>query len=89
MTITLTPLDEAILKQLPEEGSMLGYHHLATQTAQIVSALNESLPKGVPPITSAGVNGRLRSLKHRGLVADVPVMPSNNGVGWQRTKEAK
>ena len=79
------PLDVAILRLLPEEGSKLGYHHIAA-TAK---ALKSVLFARDPTVTSAAINGRLRTLKAVGLVMSVRVLPAGGGAGWQVTQRGR
>ena len=77
----LTNLDYAILEALPREGSRMGHHTFAKQVISIVEELGG--------VRSAQVNGRLRSLKHNGLVVNVTVQPVADGAGWQITTEGE
>ena len=75
----LTDLDYAILATLPPEGSRMGSHTYAKQVITMREELGDA--------TSAGINGRLRSLKHHELVVSVVVQPVNDGMGWQITQK--
>lgn len=85
---SLTDLDLAIMERLPLEGSRLGYHTLAKQVRRLKTELNEGMPENVL-VTSAQLNGRLRSLQAMGLVARCIVQPANSGSGWQITLRGK
>jgi hypothetical protein len=84
------PLDMAILRRLPKEGTQLGYHTIAATTSRLVSELNKEIPKGAPTVTSAQVQTRLRSMKVVGHVVTVPIIGGGTSrLGWQRTKSGE
>jgi hypothetical protein len=76
----LTDLDFAILGTIPMEGSKLGNHTYAKQVRTISEELGDA--------TSGQINGRLRSMKAKGLVTSVVMQPAAHGRGWQRTAKA-
>lgn len=86
--VKLVDLDYAILDTLAEDGTKLGFTLIAKQAAGIVRDLNAQLPIDAPKearVTSASINGRLRTLKLGGYVVDHTVQPVGKGQGWQRT----
>jgi hypothetical protein len=78
---SVTDLDFAILAKLPDEGSKLGHHTLATKAKEVAGQLEDT--------TAAQVNGRLRVLKLLGLVVDKVTYPAGDGKGWQVTPSGK
>jgi len=78
----LIPIDVAILKLLPAEGTMLAeYIPLGTSAGAVKKRLDNVL-------TGPQVGGRLMAMSLMGYVIDVPMMPVSRGKGWQRTQKA-
>jgi hypothetical protein len=75
------PIDIAILKTLPDEGSMKGQYLWDAREAKTLAV---ELGEG---ITSYMVMGRLTLMRGHKLVIDVP-MVGRRSLGWQRTAEA-
>jgi hypothetical protein len=79
----LLPIDVAILKLLPAEGTMLAeYIPLGTTSSAIKKRLDNVL-------TAPQVSGRLMALSQMEYVVSVPTMPASKGNGWQRTEKAE
>lgn len=79
------PVDLALLRTLPEEGSSLGFHVIAKTNAHLLKEMNDLQPNGAPDLTHDYVASRLRSMHVAGLVTKVPVAGVGSGNGWQRT----
>ena len=82
----LSPLHFAILKALPEEGSVLGYSKVARTARELTATLNKPLGTGVPKLTSAQVQAALRSLKIAGFTVSTRL---GSGLGWQVTRQGE
>ena len=85
------PLDEALLRILPEEGSKLGFHNLGKTVANLREELNAALPDDSPEeafLTPEQISSRLRSAKVNGLATDVPGGKGGTRL-WQRTAKGK
>jgi hypothetical protein len=78
------PLDVAILKMLPVEGSTLGYSHLGIQVTDLTKQLNKNVPVE-HRVTADRVSGRTKTLELLGLVTRVTVQPAQKGKGLQIT----
>lgn len=79
----LLPLDYAILEALPKQGAMMGFHNLGATVKHLMRKWRDQ------SVTSAQLNGRVRTLKFYGLAVDVMVMPVGDGKGWQITPEGE
>lgn len=79
----LMPLDIEILKRLPDEGAMVGYHHLARSVKSLVEEMEDG------GVTGALLNGRLRAMALVGYVVARPIAASGGAMGWQRTAAGK
>lgn len=82
------PLDFAIIERLPPEGSVLGYHVLASTVKRLADDLNKDVPEE-GQVTSNNISGRLVSMKVEGLVVGVRILGRNNNTGWQRTRKGE
>jgi hypothetical protein len=83
------PLDFELLRRMPAEGTMLGFHVLALTAKHITTELNKTAPPG-GALTSHNVTARLRSMHVAGYVTPVQVMgASTSGQGWQRTPKGE
>jgi hypothetical protein len=79
----LLPLDYAILGALPKQGATAGLHNLAATAKHLARKWRTE------QVTSAQLNGRLRSLKEMGLIVSVRVLPLGDGLGWQITPQGE
>jgi hypothetical protein len=82
------PLDFELLRRMPAQGSMLGYHQLALTVPHAVKELNKEAPKG-GELTSSLVSSRVRSMHVAGLVVKTRVMGAGASHGWQRTPKGE
>ena len=77
----LLPIDYAILKALPKEGTELTeYVPLGTSV--------RALKKRIEGVSSDQLSARLRLLKTHGFTVPVRIMPVSLGFGWQHTEKA-
>jgi hypothetical protein len=86
------PLDWEIIKRLPRQGSMLGYHTIASTVKHLKQEMNSSLGPDAPEeakVDSNQINGRLVSMQVAGLVTQVTVISSGGTKGWQRTQKGE
>lgn len=82
------PLDIAILRTLPEEGSRIGKY--LWDGKRVSSILKELNSEG---LTSDNISGRLRLMFAHKLVSKVQMLGNTRGhgskVGWQRTPDGE
>lgn len=74
------PLDYLILKELPDEGELIGNYYPLAATVKNLAR------RTFPELTPAKLSGRVRSLEIVGLTLSVSL---GTDKGWQRTKEGK
>lgn len=82
-TGALLPVDFALLEVLPDEGTMLGYKHIALQVADI------STRPEFEEFSGNQIAGRLKSMSYQGLTCTQLTLPIQRGLGWQRTAKGK
>lgn len=75
-------VDLVILKALPNEGTLVGYHPVAKTIKGLVKELGGGL-------TADQMNGRLASLREYGFVISLKLIPVAQGMGFQRTKAGR
>ena len=82
----LGEFEYAILRELPDEGRMAGYHPLVVTSGHVRARLNEHLDPGEPKVTTGQVGTACQILTKFGLVTRHFTV---SGVlkGWQRTAE--
>lgn len=78
------PLDYELLRRMPDEGSMLGYHTIALTVGHVKDTLNKDAPEGAR-LTTGHIAARIRSMHVAGLCVKVRVMGASSAHGWQRT----
>lgn len=87
------PLDEGILKSLPDEGTQLGYHVIAVTVRQIRDKLNDELAEDAPAeaaTRSTLITQRItRYLRPRGMVVQVKVHGAGGSHGYQVTERGR
>jgi hypothetical protein len=79
----LLPVDYALLELLPDEGQMIGYKPIALQVGSIKNR------PGFEEITGNQIAGRLKSMNFQGLTVTQFTLPTQGGMGWQRTAKGK
>lgn len=84
----MAPVRLAVLRNLPRQGSKLGFQPIAATVSALVKTLNEGIPRE-GWISGPALNTQMRILRERGLIVSVPVMPVNRGMGWQITPEGE
>ena len=80
---TILPVDLAILEILPDEGQMIGYKPIALQVKSI-----QGRP-GFQEFSGNQIAGRLKSMQHQGYTCTQVTLPTQMGLGWQRTAKGK
>jgi hypothetical protein len=75
----LLAIDLALLEILPDEGQMLGFTPIALPVSAIREREEFQYESGVQ------IGGRLRSMEFNGLTSSQVVLPTQRGLGWQRT----
>lgn len=79
----LLPIDYALLELLPDEGQMIGYKPIALQVKSITHR------PGFEEISGNQIAGRLKSMFYQGLTVTQVTLPTQGGMGWQRTAKGK
>lgn len=79
----ILPIDLALLELLPDEGQMIGYKPIALQVRSIARR------PGFEEISGNQLAGRLKSLEKQGYVCTQITLPTQGGLGWQRTSKGK
>lgn len=79
----ILPIDLALLELLPDEGQMIGYKPIALQVKSI-----QRRP-GFEDISGNQIAGRLKSMQFQGLTCTQITLPTQNGLGWQRTAKGR
>ena len=82
-SMAILPLDLALLEILPDEGQMLGFLPIALQ---VVSIKRRPEFEG---ISGNQLAGRLKSMQFQGYTTTQITLPTQGGLGWQRTKAGK
>lgn len=82
------PLDFELMRRLPREGAVLGFHNMGLTVHALREILNKNLPRD-QQLTGDQISGRLRSMRDEGLAVDVTVTPVGKGRGWQRTPKGE
>lgn len=82
-TAVVLPIDIALLELLPDEGQMLGYKPIALQVRSI---LRRPEFEGV---SGTQIAGRLKSLQFQGYTCTQVTLPTQGGLGWQRTAKGR
>lgn len=75
----LLAVDYALLELLPDEGQMIGYKPIALQVRSIKER------PGFEDISGNQIAGRLKHMQFLGLVVTQITLPTQGGLGWQRT----
>lgn len=83
----LHPLHFEILRILPVEGSVLGYHRLTKTTPQVADELNKKLAAGIPKMSNHEVAGALKSMQVAQFTVNIKLVGA--GLGWQATTLGK
>jgi hypothetical protein len=82
----VTPMDLAILAELPDEDQMLGFNYVGKQVSHLVRVLTHKAGVDTP---SPQIQARLRTMKLNGLSVDRPGVSSGGKRIWQRTPLGK
>lgn len=83
------PVDYAILRELPKQGSRLGYHVLGNTVRIITQTLNAPLPREAH--LSSGVVGQriTRWLIPKGMAMQVKIHGARGAKGYQATERGR
>lgn len=79
----ILPIDLALLELLPDEGQMIGYKPIALQVKSI-----QKRP-GFEEISGNQIAGRLKSMQFQGYTCTQITLPTQSGLGWQRTAKGR